>query len=156
MSSGMFNRSKGSEQYHSRAIEDFSQFSQSLRMCGQIIFAANGAASLSMLAALTNLIVANAAHPITDLEIIQKYCAVSAAFYLFGVTLAIMALLFTSLAKLYWGSVWEMRAMTPDVQRERRTGKRARRLERAALLLICCAIFDFFIGSTVAIAGLIW
>jgi hypothetical protein len=39
--------------FHKRAQEDYSQFSQHLRMSLQFVFAANGGAALAMLSCLT-------------------------------------------------------------------------------------------------------
>ena len=101
--------------FETRAVADYSQFSQHLRACLQFIFAANGGAAVAMLSCLTAIATAQQINkPIVVSTLLFRF-ACSTGFYLLGVFCAVLALIAFTLSKQSWGHFWEDNGFTQSV-----------------------------------------
>ena len=103
------------EDFHKRAIEDYSQFSQHLRACLQFVFAANGGAAIAMLSCLTAITTAKEVNSAISVTTLLFRFACSAGFYLGGVFCAVLALCAFTASKENWGHFWEDNALQAEV-----------------------------------------
>lgn len=137
------------------SVKDFSEFSSAARLTAQLTLAANGGASLGMLSFLTDM--ATAGPPNKTLVV---FLAISAGCFLFGVLLALTAVLLFSIAKWNWGAFWEQ--LATEASEEKREVKvdfgrdyavKGERLNNWAFWVLLVSIMLFVPGSMVAVLG---
>ena len=142
-----------SEEKNKRAIEDYSQFSQTLRAGTQYVFAANGGAVLAMLTCLTAVVTKEGQVNCVIPHTLIRAFSIGTGCYLTGVLLVIVATFFMSLAKMRWGHFWEDNAITGKIDWKGADALAAKRLEKAGFVFLAVAALMFIPGSIYAIRG---
>lgn len=141
------------DDFHKRAIEDYSQFSQHLRACLQFVFAANGGAAIAMLSCLTAIATAKDLNAAISVATLLTRFACSAAFFLGGVFCAVLSLGAFTASKENWGHFWEDNALLEEVDFEKKFAQRGERLSRLGFVLLLLGAVAFVPGSVMAVAA---
>jgi hypothetical protein len=141
------------EDFHKRAIEDYSQFSQHLRACLQFVFAANGGAAIAMLSCLTAVCTAKELSAAISVATLLSRFACSAAFYLGGVFCAVLSLCAFTMSKQNWGHFWEDNALLAEVDFRKEFARRGETLSKLGFGLLVLGAVAFVPGSIMAVAA---
>jgi hypothetical protein len=140
-------------EFHTRAIADYSQFSQHLRTCLQFVFAANGGAALAMLSCLTAVATAKDLNSQISIKILLFRFACSAAFYLGGVFCTMLAVIAFAISQQNWGHFWEDNALLREVDFGKSFARRGEAFSRIAFILLLIGAICFIPGSAMAITA---
>jgi hypothetical protein len=142
------------EECTKRAIEDYSQFSQTLRAALQYVFAANGGAIIALLSCLTAFATAkDGLRGNVSLEAVIHSFSKAIASYLGGVFLVIVAACFISVARQYWGHFWEEKAEKSSTDFKHHYALKASWFGRVGFVFLALAGLMFIPGSFYAIRG---
>jgi hypothetical protein len=139
--------------FHKRAQEDYSQFSQHLRMSLQFVFAANGGAALAMLSCLTAVSTSKDVNAAISVPLLLSRFAWSALFYLAGVLCAVLSLCAYSASKQNWGHFWEDNALTGNVDFRKTYARRGELQSKVGFGLLLVGAIVFVPGSITALAA---
>jgi hypothetical protein len=139
------------ENFHKRATEDYSQYSQHLRACAQFVFAANGGAALAVLSCLTAVSTAKDLNQAIRVSTILPRFAGAVSCYLGGVFLAVLALCAFTVSQQSWGHFWEDNAIEGQVDFRKAFAQRGELFTKAGFFLLMLAIAAFVPGSFMAV-----
>ncbi len=151
--SRMMGYGYSTEDFHKRAMEDYSQFSQHLRACLQFVFAANGGAAIAMLSFLTAVCTAKELSSAISVTTLLSRFAFSAAFYLGGVFCAVLSLFAFTRSMQNWGHFWEDNALRKEVDFRKEFARKGDTFSRLGFGLLVLGAVAFVPGSIMAVAA---
>lgn len=147
-------RQVGREIAYSRAIEDYSQFSQFARLSAQFASFMNGGAAGAMLTFFSAIITGDVNSNFGNVSKILVGFSAAAGFYLFGVLCSVVAMFFFARSKLLYGHAWEDFGEAGFIDFDSEFSRLAGRWNRFSWLTLLASAVAFLVGSFCAISGI--